>query len=202
MSERHERLAKARKEAGYPSAAAAAEALGIPLATYYGHENGARGFDKMAETYARKFKVPLEWLLTGKEPKQPKASSGGERHVPLVGYVGAGAQTYFFANDEPLDEVPAPSGSTEKTVAVEIRGDSLGSFFDRWLVFYDDVRRPVDDSLINKLCVVGLRDGRILIKKVRRSKARGFFHLLSQTEPPITDVQVDWAAKVKHMVPR
>lgn len=202
MSERHERLAKARKEAGYPSATAAAEALGVPSPTYMGHENGARGFDKMAETYARKFKVPLEWLLTGKEPKQQRARIEDDGLVPLVGYVGAGAQTYFFENDEPLDHVPAPAGSTDKTVAVEIRGESLGSFFDRWLVFYDDVRRPVDDTLINKLCVVGLRDGRILIKKVRRSKARGFFHLLSQTEPPITDVQVDWAAKVKNMVPR
>lgn len=206
MTEVHERLAQARKEAGYASASAAARALDVKEPTYIGHENGHRDLKReVAERYARKFHVSLEWLLTGKGPKERRplrGAPGEERFVNLVGYVGAGAQTHFFANDEPLDEVPAPAGSTDATVAVEIRGDSLGSFFDRWLVFYDDVRRPIDESLLNKLCVVGLRDGRILIKKIRRSKARGLFHLLSQTEPPITDVEVEWAAKVKHMVPR
>lgn len=156
-------------------------------------------------TMPRKFHVSLEWLLTGKGPKErkPLRSSVEETHyVNLVGYVSAGAETHFFANDEPLDEVPAPMGATDSTVAVEIRGDSLGSFFDRWLVFYDDVRRPVTAELINKLCVVGLEDGRILIKKIQRSKARGLFHLLSQTEDPILDVEITWAARVKIMVPR
>jgi hypothetical protein len=37
----------------------------------------------------------------------------------------------------------ARDASTDSTVAVEIRGESLGSFFDRWIVFYHDVRRLV-----------------------------------------------------------
>ncbi|WP_035679517.1 helix-turn-helix domain-containing protein [Bradyrhizobium liaoningense] len=206
MSELHERLAQARKEAGYATARAAADALGVSEVSYVQHENGRRGFKReAADRYARKFHVNLEWLLTGKGPKERRTtrSAPAQQHsVPLVGYVGAGAQTHFFAHDAPLDEVPAPMGTTDTTVAVEIRGDSLGSFFDRWLVFYDDVRRPVTTDLLNKLCVVGLGDGRILIKKVQRSKARGLFHLLSQTEPPILDVEVEWAAVVKNMVPR
>lgn len=206
MAELHERLATARKEAGYPSGKAAAEALGVPVPTYLGHENGARGFKRAsADTYARKFHVSLEWLLTGKGPKERRSTRPpieAERHVSLVGYVGAGAETYFFTQDAPLDEVPAPAGATDATVAVEIRGESLGTFFDRWLVFYDDVRRPVTADPINKLCVVGLDDGRVLIKKIQRSKARGLFHLLSQTEAPILDVEIDWAARVKNMVPR
>lgn len=206
MTEMHERLAQARKEAGYKTARAAAAALGVKEPTYIGHENGLRGFKRdSADQYARKFHVSLEWLLTGKGAKERKprlASPKAERYVNLVGYVGAGAETHFFANDAPLDEVPAPIGSTDSTVAVEIRGDSLGSFFDRWLVFYDDVRRPVTTDLVNKLCVVGLEDGRILIKKIQRSRSRGLFHLLSQTEPPILDVAIEWAAMVKHMVPR
>ncbi len=42
----HERLAKARKEAGYPSGSAAAAALGVKEPTYLGHENGSRGFKR------------------------------------------------------------------------------------------------------------------------------------------------------------
>jgi phage repressor protein C with HTH and peptisase S24 domain len=206
MSEMYERLAAARKEAGYPTASAAAEALGVKEPTYLGHENGSRGFKRdSADQYARKFHVGLEWLLTGKGPKERRPlrfDPAETRYVNLVGYVSAGATTHFFANDEPLDEVIAPVGSTDSTVAVEIRGDSLGTFFDRWLVFYDDVRRPVTSDLINKLCVVGLDDGRILIKKIQRSKGRGLFHLLSQTEDPILDTRIEWAAKVKNMVPR
>lgn len=206
MTEPYERLQKARAEAGYATAADAAEALGANPATYWGHENGSRGIGRAAQRYAAFFRVSLDWLLTGKgTPRraQPAPTGQSQVMVPLVGYVGAGAATHFFSQDSGhLDEVPAFDGASEATVAVEIRGDSLGSFFDRWLVYYDDVRRPVTSDLINKLCVVGLDDGRILIKKIQRSKARGLFHLLSQTEEPIFDVTIDWAARVKSMVPR
>ena len=36
----------------------------------------------------------------------------------------------------------------ETTVAVEIRGERLGA---RWLVYYDQVERPVTPELIGKL---------------------------------------------------
>jgi transcriptional regulator with XRE-family HTH domain len=119
------------------------------------------------------------------------------RTVPLVGYVGAGAEAHFYASDQgEFDQVPAPEGATDSTVAAEIRGDSLGPFFDQWLVFYDDVRTPPTDDLIGKLCVVGLEDGRVLIKKLRRGSLDGAFTLQSQFEPPIYDVFLEWAAPV------
>lgn len=126
----------------------------------------------------------------------------GPRTVPLVGYVAAGAVAHFFSDQGEYDRVEAPEGSTNDTVSVEIRGDSLGSFFDEWLVFYDEVRSPVTPDLIGRLCVVGLVDGRVMIKKLRRSKTEGLFHLESNTEGTITDVAVEWAARVKNMVPR
>jgi len=52
--------------AGYATAKEAAEALGFPVSTYLGHENGSRGYPaKKAMTYARKFKVREQWLLYG-----------------------------------------------------------------------------------------------------------------------------------------
>lgn len=125
-----------------------------------------------------------------------------DRQVPLVGYVGAGAAAYFFGDQGDLGSVTAPDGSSETTVAVEIRGESLGALFDRWLVFYDDVRRPVTTDQLNRLCVVSLRDGRILVKKIQKSRSPGLYHLLSNTEAPILDVEIEWAAKVKNMVPQ
>lgn len=205
MKQPHDRLQQARKEFGFSTPGDAAKALGVPEPTYFGHENGSRGLSRAGRRYAEFFKVSLDWLMTGKGvPRPARASMKDERaQVPLVGYVSAGATAHFFAQDSGhLDEVAAPDGSSDATVAVEIRGDSLGSFFDRWLVFYDDVRRPVTSDLIGKLCVVGIDDGRILIKKIQRSKTRGYYHLLSQTEDPILDASIEWAAKVKHMVPR
>jgi SOS-response transcriptional repressor LexA len=62
-----ERLKEARIKAGYDSAKAASEAMGVALATYTQHENGARGFPaEKAKRYARFFKVTPEWLLYGK----------------------------------------------------------------------------------------------------------------------------------------
>jgi SOS-response transcriptional repressor LexA len=128
--------------------------------------------------------------------------TGAQRLVPLVGYVSAGALSYFHNPDGPIDWVPAMDGATPDTVAAEIRGDSLGSLFDQWLVYYDEVRRPVTPDLIGKLCVVGLPDDRTMVKKIQRSKTPGLFHLLSNTEAPIMDVEIVWAARVKNMVPR
>jgi phage repressor protein C with HTH and peptisase S24 domain len=151
------------------------------------------------QSLAPVLQTTASWLLEGSGPEEASPQARGA--VPLVGYVGAGATANFLPAGD-LGEVEAALGSSQMTVAVEIRGDSLGPLFDRWLVFYDDVRRPVTNDLIGHLCIVGIEDGRVLIKKLKRSKSRGLFHLLSQTEDPILDVKVDWAAKVKEMRPR
>lgn len=123
--------------------------------------------------------------------------------VPVVGHVGAGSEAHFGTGQGPIDEVPAPDDATPQTVAVEVRGESLGTFFDGWLVFYDDVRSPVTDDLVGRLCVVGLEDGRVLVKKLFRSRGDpGRFDLHGQFGDPVIDVAVAWAAPVKSFAPR
>lgn len=135
--------------------------------------------------------------------KPPAVATQIQTHsVHVVGYVGAGSQAHYYAVAQgSLDEVPAPLGANHKTVAVEIRGDSLGSIFDRWLVFYDDVRTPVTDDLIGKLCVIGLPNDQILVKKLRRGKG-GTYDLHSERGEPIRGVRPEWAARVRIMTPR
>lgn len=123
--------------------------------------------------------------------------------VLVMGYVGAGAAAHYYAESHGnLDEVPMPPGGTDDTVALEVRGDSLGSFFNQWLVYFDDVRNPVTADLLGRLVVCETVDGRVLVKKLMRGTRRGHFTLLSQTESPIEDVELVWAARVKHMTPR
>ena len=200
--EPNERLRKARRDAGYENSVDAARAYGWPEPAYISHENGQRGLrPSVAAKYAKAFRVSPEWILYGKTIKP--ADVPKQRQVPLVGYVGAGATAYFFGDQGDLGQVDAPESASDETVAVEIRGESLGALFDRWLVFYDDVRRPVTTDQLNRLCVVGLRDGRILVKKIQKSRSRSdLYHLLSNTEAPILDVEIEWAAKVINMVPQ
>lgn len=125
------------------------------------------------------------------------------QEVPLVGYVGAGAEMHHYSDgDNPNEFVPMPPGGGDNTVAVQIRGSSLGSIFDTWLVYYDEVRDPPSYDMLGKLCVVGLEDGRVLVKKLRRGSAPGLYNLESVTEGLIEDVTITWAAKVKVMTPR
>src|SRR5437763_2687 len=71
MGTPEERLREARAKSGFGSAKSAAEAMGVPVATYIQHENGARGYGLRAERYARFFRVTPEWLLYGRGKGDP-----------------------------------------------------------------------------------------------------------------------------------
>lgn len=207
MSTMGERLRQARTRKGYATATLAAKALGVAPATYTQHENGTRGFPaKRAREYARAFGVTTDWLLYGREaPSAPPANrhDRNRRTVPLVGYVGAGAQAHFYAQgDGNLGEVDAPADAGDTTVAAEIHGVSLGPLFDHWLVFWDEVRAPVTSDMYGQLCVVGLPDDRILVNQIKPASRPDLFHLLSNNEEPMFDQEIVWAAKVTNITPR
>lgn len=170
-----------------------AERTGISISMLSRMETGDRGITLEH--------VPVLTEALGARPSELLETV--PKDVPLVGYVGAGAEAHFYATaDDPNETVPAPDNWTPNMVAVEIRGESLGELFDHWIVFYDQVKTPVTADMIGRLCVVGLPDGRVLVKKIKASRSHGLYHLLSNTEGPILDVEVEWAAKVKTMVPR
>lgn len=71
-SEPAARLRRARIDAGYQSAQAAADAYGWSSAAYRHHENGTRGFDfASAQRYGKAFKVTAGWLM-GEGPDTSK----------------------------------------------------------------------------------------------------------------------------------
>ena len=173
--------------------AAVNAATGVPKTTLYSYLGGKAQslLGTTQEAIASAFGVAIDEMF------------GGRMTVPVVGYVQAGAEAVLFgAGQGPFDHVPAPEGSTDHTVAVEIRGESLGEFFTEWLVFYDDVRSPITPDLHGRLCVVGLPGDKILVKLLKPSREPGLFHLLSQTEGPLLDQEVLWGARVKAMTPR
>lgn len=167
--------------------------------TYRSHENGTRPLSKSAAAnYAKAFKVAAGWLLYG------EGDPGLPIRAPLLGYVGAGSQAYFFNEGQgPLDEVELPPGGTHKTVALEARGGSMpGIAEDRWLIYYDDIRTPPTDEMIGRLCVVQVLNGNVLVKKLQHGRKPGHYDLYSTLDPPILDQKLEWAALVTWIKPR
>jgi transcriptional regulator with XRE-family HTH domain len=121
-------------------------------------------------------------------------------HAQIIGWVGAGSEAHFYdLKAAYLDTISAPE--PRASVAVEIRGPSLGDMFDRWYAFYEDGQEPVGEKHFGRLCVVHLADGRTLLRKVLPGRGNGCT-LTSDTEEPIENARVIWAACVTHMVPR
>lgn len=124
--------------------------------------------------------------------------------VPIVGFVGAGGSILFEEGQGPHGEAELPPrGASADMVAVVVRGDSMsGTLEDGWTVYYDNRRDPPEEDLIGKLCVVGMADGRVLIKTLYHGRKAKHFHLHSSNAPPLQDQAVSWAAKVVWIAPK
>jgi len=73
---------------------------------------------------------------------------------------------------------------------------------DGWLFFFDDEKRPPSRDLVGKLCVVGLKNGDVLIRELQPGRKRGRYDLESSNEPTLRDQQVTWAARITWIKPR
>lgn len=125
--------------------------------------------------------------------------------IPVVGYVGGGAQVYpydDYAHGDGMDFVERPEYVHGRAVAVEVRGDSmLPTAEDGWKLIYTGDQTINEGDVLNKLCVVKLIDGRMLVKKLLRGSQPQRYHLHSSNAPLIEDVEIEWAARVKSIVP-
>lgn len=184
----NERLRTARERAGFADAATAARRFGWSETTYRSHENGQRNYkwDK-AIIYARAFRVSPEWLHFG---------SGDEtrRPVPLVGYVGAGAEVFPLDDGGALDEIDPPPGIGPNAVAVKVRGDSMFPRYMQGDVLIYDSHTCIEQA-DGQECVVSLPDGRKFVKVVRAERD-GTVTLESWNAPPMRNLHVEWVASI------
>ncbi len=141
----------------------------------------------------------IDELLTGKAPVRPLPP------VPIVGYVGAGAEIFPIddhAKGGGHDEAPPFPGQEGPAVAVWVRGDSmLPQIEDGWILYYSRDRDGVPSACAGKLCVVQVSDGPTLVKKLEPGKRKGLWRLVSYNASPREDVKLDWAARVLAIVP-
>jgi transcriptional regulator with XRE-family HTH domain len=197
MTDPNERLRQARIDAGYSTAQDAAAAMGIPYPTYAGHENGTTGMRaSVAERYARKFRVSLDWLLTGR--------GAPIRTVPIAGKAGAGpfGTVAFAESDGNFGEAEAPLNATPATLGLEVEGESMRGIAENGsLIFYDE-RQPPNETHIGELCICWLEDERVLVKYPYLSREPGLWNLESTTATTLRNVPVRYFAHVINIVPR
>jgi hypothetical protein len=71
---------------------------------------------------------------------------------------------------------------------------------DGWIIYWSQPR-PVSD-MINRLAVVQLADGRIMVKTIRNGSEPGLWTLTSFNAADIVDVPADWAAPIDWIKPK
>jgi hypothetical protein len=126
----------------------------------------------------------------------------GASGTRVVGYVGAGAAGHYFNYAQPdFEQVEPPLAGDGEIVAVKIVGESLGMIFRNGYAFYRELRRPPTDDMLGRLCVVGLANDQILIKRVQRGKHGNGYDLFAENEDPIRNAEIEWAAIVEAVAP-
>lgn len=167
----------------------AAEAMSISKGQYVKLERGER-------------RLTADYIVRAADAfgVTPSDIIGKSATVPLVGYVGAG-QYVEAINNGGIDEVDAPADANPDTVAAIVRGESmLPLFYDGWVLYWSKHLPPKE--MINKLCVVQLANGQILVKYLRPGSQAGLYTLTSTNANDMTDQLVDWAAPIDWIKPR
>jgi hypothetical protein len=220
---RGERLRAARRRR-FRSARAAALAMGIAVATYGSHERaqlpGGRDYGPdEARRYARRFGVTPEWLLTGRAQKEEEVEDPFDnpfdipfppeqfeeprtRTIPVMGYVGAGAEGHYYdVSQGYLDEIDPPESITNETEIVDLREHGLGPLFDRWLLCFGEIRGPVTPDLLEYVCVAGLDSGRLVVGLLQPGQTEGRYDVLSDFGESFMDASLQWAARITTLLP-
>lgn len=172
---------------------AVAEIIGTTRATIMKLEKGQMQLTtQWMEKIARALKCPPMELIFDISPPM----------VPVMGYVGAGAEVIPLEDTEisSLEEVECPTGYLPANIiALRVRGDSMEpQMEDGWLIFYRRETDGVPHDCIGELCVVALENNGLLVKKVRHGSKPHHYHLYSKNpnRDPIIDVKLRWASKV------
>jgi len=150
--------------------------------------------------------------------KRPEELISLQNRIPIVGTVGAGGEV-FPIDDLPL--VPAqmtpeemdqmncewtdspPGVYPDGIVALRVEGTSMMPFMPAGTIVYyaERFEGGAPDHCLATLCVVQLRDGKTLLKMVRKGQSHGKFDLQSYNFETITDVDLAWCAPVIFIKP-
>lgn len=124
--------------------------------------------------------------------------------VPLMGYVGAGAEIqpeFEQVPPEGLEDVELPFPLPDEMIAFRVRGDSMLPVYkpDTVIIVYREQRRPLE-TFYGQEAAVRTDDGRRFIKTITSGRG-GDVILTSWNADPIVDVTLVWIGEVFAVLP-
>lgn len=128
-----------------------------------------------------------------------------ENVVPLMGYIGAGAEImpeFEQVPDEGLDQIHVPFPLPAEMIALEVRGDSMLPVYKdgHVIIVYKDQKRPTH-AFFGEEAAVRTGDGRRFLKTIMRGNGNAVT-LMSFNAGPIENVQLDWIGEIFATIPR
>lgn len=196
-----ERIKAARETAGYSTIAAAARAFGLHKQNLADHEAGRRGVDpEQAERYGRAFQVDPAWILLGGATRKPRPTG----MVPIIGKVGADndGRVLLSTGQASGDQAPIPPGGTNRAAALEVTGHSMrGLADDESLIYFEEQHASPTRDHVNKVVVVELEEGEVLIKRLLKGDAPDVWDLESIAGPTLHNKRIRWVASITAIIP-
>lgn len=170
-----------------------ADAMGVSKSQYIKLERGER---RLTVDYARRAAQAFG-------VRTSDVTDENIEYLPVVGRIGASTSGEIIhdTGHGPYGQIIVPVGAFGTEVAVEVEGHSMGIYApDGSLIIYDDRRDPPTEDMLGEVCVVGLTDGRVLLKRLLRGSRRGLFDLESIIGETIRDQIIEWAAVVAMVI--
>lgn len=182
-NELHNRLMKARVDAGFRTAIDAARRYGWNEFTYRAHESGVRGVKpKTIKEYSKAFKVSEAWLATGISVESEQTFTPIVSFIPIRGFVAAGLWQDVGYTQEHTDEaIPMMPGLKHPPsfyYALKVQGVSMNKTFkDGEILVCLDLRSSGVEIFDGDIVIVerlreqeGFRE--VTAKRVRKQNGR------------------------------
>lgn len=139
------------------------------------------------------------WLIDGSGPEMETRFE-----VPLMGYVGAGAEVEPDNEQVPtegLDQITLPIPVPPDMIAFKVRGDSmLPAFKDSAIIVVHREQQKPLESFYGEEAAVLTADGRRFIKTIIRGRD-GYVNLMSWNAKSIDDVKLVWIGEIFAILP-
>ena len=201
MIDRHERLKRARIEAGYQKATEAADARQWNVNTYRSNENGSAPFSyASAERFAKAFGVNPRWLYFGTGPMKATPESDDSMELIIAGDVRAEAEAVFIDESDIQDDPDYLRIKLANRLVMRIRGDSMSPrYMPGEKLIFGPAISPAE--LVNTEVMAQVHKGPRVVKILRKGSKGGLWTLYSHNpaHQPIEDVKIDWAREVEGM---
>lgn len=130
------------------------------------------------------------------------ATVTGPQSIPLVGHIDGNGKVTIIDWRSREREFDIAGSFPSDTVCLQYRTThTKNDIYDGWLAVISPPRKIDDGDMLDRYCIVGLRDGSIYQRVVRRGYNPGMYTLIAPPEPPIHDAEIEWFAPVLAIMP-